>query len=99
MARKPTDLLQYKIRVPYEMSRQIKKLADKSGRPISNEIVHLLEVQLYAERLGVGGMDGIAKAVQYSSAADAVQEMVKQLGLDKETETQSPPSITKRSDQ
>ena len=40
---KPSDMLQYKIRVPYELSRQIKKLADKSGRPISTEIVRILE--------------------------------------------------------
>lgn len=63
-ARKPTELLQYKIRVPYEMSRQIKKLADKSGRSISNEIVRLLEAQVYAERLGFGGVDGLVKVIQ-----------------------------------
>jgi hypothetical protein len=94
MARKPTDMLQYKIRVPYELSRQIKKLADKSGRPISNEIVRMLEAQVLAERLGVGGVDGVIRAVQSSSASFAVQETIKQLGI----ETQSPPSITKRSD-
>ena len=96
MTRKPTEMLQYKIRVPYELSRQIKKLADKSGRPISNEIVRLLEAQVLAERLGLGGVDGVVKAVQSSSAAFAVQEVIKQLGLDKEAE--SLPAITKRSE-
>ena len=95
MARKPTDLLQYKIRVSYELSRRIKKLATKSGSPISNEIVRLLEAQVLAEELGIGGLKGVVEAVQSSSAAFAVKETIKQLGF----ETQSPPSITKRSDQ
>jgi hypothetical protein len=97
MARKPTDMLQYKIRLPYDLSRKIKKLAAKSGRPISNEIVHLLEAQVLAEELGVGGLNGVVQAVQSSSAAFAVEEMVKRWG--KEAEAQlPPPTITKRSD-
>jgi hypothetical protein len=94
-ARKPTDTVQYKLRLPDDLGRQIKRLAGKSGRSLNGEMVHLLQSAALAESLGMGGIDGVVRAVQSSSAAFAVQEMVKKLGL----ETQSPPSITKRSDQ
>jgi hypothetical protein len=83
-ARKPTDTVQYKLRLPDDLGRQIKRLAAKSGRSLNGEMVHLLQSAVLAERAGMGGIDGVIKAVQSSSAAFAVQETIKQLGLDKD---------------
>jgi hypothetical protein len=94
MPRKPTDLVQYKLRLPHELVRQIEKMRAKSGRSFSAEAVRLLESAVLAERAGVGGFDGVVKAVQSSSAAFAVQEVLKQLNLEP---TNSKPQVTKPS--
>jgi hypothetical protein len=96
-ARKPTDTVQYKLRLPDDLGRHIKRLSDKSGRSLNSEMVHLLWSAVQAERAGVAGFDNIVKAVQSSSAAFAVEETLKRLGrLDVENQTK--PGITKRSE-
>jgi hypothetical protein len=94
MARKPADVVAVKLRMKEGLRRQIEKLAKKNGQTVNGETIRLLESAVLAEQLGVGGLDGVVKAVQSSSAAFAVQEMVKQLGLDKPEKNQP---LTKRS--
>jgi hypothetical protein len=96
MPRKPSDLVQYKLRLPHELARQIDKLSTKSGRSFSAEAVRLLEGAVLAERVGMGGIDGVIKAVQHSSVESAVQEVLKQLDLEP-TKTKSKPQVTKPS--
>lgn len=96
VARKPTETTQYKLRLPDELGRQVKRLATKSGRSLNGEIVHLLENAVLAERAGVGGKEGVLNAIQGSSVAEAVRETIKQLGLDQPG--QSKPTITKTSE-
>jgi hypothetical protein len=95
MARKPSDIVAVKIRMREELRRQIERLATKSGRTVNNESVRLLENAVWAERNGVGGMEGVIKAVQSSSAAFAVEEVLKRYGLDKQGDA---PDITKPSE-
>jgi hypothetical protein len=97
MARKPADIVAVKVRMREDLRRQIEKLAKKHGVTVNGQTVLLLETAVLAEQYGVGGVDGIIRAVQSSSAAYAVQEMAKQLGLVKPEENQSQ-SITKQSD-
>jgi hypothetical protein len=98
MARKPTDIVAVKVRMREELRRQIERLATKSGRTVNNETVRLLDAAVLAERLGVGGFDGVIKAVQSSSAAFAVEEVIKRYGLGNAAENQSEPAITKPSE-
>jgi plasmid stability protein len=99
MARKPTAIVGVKLRMRESLRRQIEKLATKHGHSVNQETIRLLESAVLAEQVGLGGIDGVIKAVQSSSAAFAVQETIKQLGLDKPVENQSQPSVTKRSPQ
>jgi len=96
MARKPADIVAVKVRMREDLRRQIEKLAKKSGQSVNAQAVLLLESAVLAEHSGVGGISGVITAVQSSTAAFAVQETIKQLGV-KLPEPQ--PSITKRSDQ
>jgi hypothetical protein len=97
MARKPADIVPVKVRMREDLRRQIEKLAKKNGQTVNGQTVLLLESAVLAEQLGLGGIDGVIKAVQSASAAFAVREMAKQLGLDKPEENQ--PSNTKRGPQ
>ena len=48
MARKPTQLVQLKIRIQEQLRREVEKRAKKSGRTLTGEIAALLEVGLEA---------------------------------------------------
>jgi hypothetical protein len=95
MARKSTDIVAVKVRMREDLRRQIEKLAKKSGQTVNGQTVLLLESAVLAEQLGLGGVDGVIRAVQSSSAAFAVEEIIKQFGLDTRSENQSPSSIKK----
>jgi hypothetical protein len=88
MARKPADIVAVKVRMREDLRRQIEKLAKKNGQTVNGQTVLLLDSAVLAEQLGLGGVDGVIKAVQSSSAAFAVEEIIKQLGLDKPKENQ-----------
>jgi Arc-like DNA binding domain len=59
VARKPTDQVQLKFRVPERLRATIEKRAKKSGRSLSGEIVAMLET---AAR--VGSFDRLEEATQ-----------------------------------
>ena len=88
MARKPADIVPVKVRMREDLRRQIEKLARKNGQTVNGQTVLLLESAVLAEQLGLGGVDGVIKAVQSASAAFAVEETIKKLGLDKILEVQ-----------
>jgi hypothetical protein len=62
--------------------RQIEVLASKSGRSLADQTAYLLDSALLAERLGVGGVDGIRAAIMGSSAGEALREVMKEYGLE-----------------
>src|SRR5690242_7084097 len=82
--RKPTDMVQMNLRLRESLRQKIEALAKKSDRSLNGELVHLLEYAVTAEQLGLGGIDGLAKAASGSSAMNAVVEMAKLIGIDKE---------------
>lgn len=99
MARKPADIVAVKVRMREDLRRQIEKLAKKNGQTVNSQTVLLLESAILAEQHGLGGIEGVIKAVKSSSAAFALQEISRQLGLVKPDENPSQPSITTRSNQ
>jgi len=83
MVRKPSEIVAVKLRMREVLRRQIEKIAKKNGQTVNSQTVLLLESAVLAEQLGLGGVDGVVRAVQSSSAAYAIEEMMKQLGIKK----------------
>lgn len=83
MAKRPSEIIGIKIRVREDMRREIEKLAKKNGQSVNQEIVNLLDAALLAERMGLGGVEGVIKAAQKNAHEAAFEEIIKRLNLDK----------------
>jgi hypothetical protein len=79
MARRAAEIVAVKVRMGLDLRKQIEKLADMNDRSVNSEIVRLLEGAVLAEKAGVGGIAGVAKAIQGSSAAAALEDVIKRL--------------------
>jgi len=96
MARKAADIVAVKVRMRKDLRRQIEKLARKNDQSVNAQTVLLLEAAVLAEHSGVSGIGGVITSVQSSTAAFAVEETLKKLGVPL---PEPQPSLTKRSDQ
>lgn len=76
-----TDTVAVKVRMREQLRRDIERIAIKNDRSNNSQIVMLLEAGVLADKAGLGGIDGVIRAVQSSSAAYAVEEMSKRFGL------------------
>jgi hypothetical protein len=81
MARKPSEIVAVKVRMRQDLRQQIERLAKRRGESVNNEMIRLLECAMLAEQAGVGGINGVLRAVQ-TPVAVTVAETLKQLGLE-----------------
>jgi hypothetical protein len=83
---KPGDWVAIKVRVREETRRKLERIAILSNKPINTVIGEMLQAAVLAEQAGLGyGTEMAVKAIQSSSAADAVHQVMKEYGIDKPT--------------
>lgn len=86
MATKPGDWVAIKVRVREDLRRKLERIAILDNKTINGVIGEMLQAAVVAHQAGLGyGAETTIKAIQSSSAAFAVQETLKQLGIDKGT--------------
>jgi hypothetical protein len=56
-----------------DLKRAVERLAILNDRSLNSQIVLMLESAVLAEKAGVGGVDGVVRAVQAKAAANAVE--------------------------
>jgi hypothetical protein len=83
-------LVPVKIRLRSDLKRRIERLAILSDRSLNAQITLLLESAVLAEQSGVGGIDGVIKAVQSKAASAAIEELYQRF-LQLENQTMSKP--------
>jgi hypothetical protein len=71
MARKTTDIVQVKLRVPEWLRREVLQAADKSGRSLNGELVHLIQEGLEKPKYAAL----IKGAIEKASVAAAQQTL------------------------
>jgi hypothetical protein len=79
MVERQAELVQLKIRLRADMKRQIEKLSILADRSLNQQIVLMLEAALLAERAGVGGPDGVIKAIQAKAETNAIEQLSQRL--------------------
>jgi hypothetical protein len=81
---KPGDWVAIKVRVREETRRKLERIAILSSKPINTVIGEMVQAAVLTEQAGLGyGQDMAVRAIQSSSAHDAMHAIIKELGLDK----------------
>jgi hypothetical protein len=85
LATKPGEWVAIKVRVREDLRRKLERIAILDNKTINGVIGEMLQAAVVAHQGGLGyGMETTVKAIQSSSAAFAVRETLKELGLDKD---------------
>jgi len=96
LAVKPGEWVAIKVRVREDLRRKLERIAILDDKTINGVIGEMLQAAVVAHQAGLGyGTETTIKAIQSSSAAFAVEETLKRLGVEKQGDT---PEITKPSE-
>jgi len=80
---KPGDWVAIKVRVREETRRKLERIAILSSKPINTVIGEMIQAGVLTEHAGLGyGQDMAVKAIQSSSAADALREVMKEYNIE-----------------
>jgi hypothetical protein len=89
LATRPGDWVAIKVRVREDLRRKLERIAILDNKTINGVIGEMLQAAVIAHQAGLGyGAETAVRAIQSSSAAYAIEEMSKRLGLDRVELTQ-----------
>jgi hypothetical protein len=89
MARKPTDMVQLKLRFSEALRRRLEREAARNNRSMNTEIIHRLEESFRQHEINQSVLDGIRSARNWAVVGGdeaamrlaALEEELRQLGL------------------